>query len=361
VDDLYRLYGAEVSYFTAKVRPALRAKGVRFAELIATAQVYRDLIRARTGLAFIPVVTTPDGEIWQDTSEILDRLEARVPAPALVPPSPFLRVVSALLEVYADEFLILPAMHYRWSFPESETKARGDFVATNGDPVAANRFADRMKGSIAALGVTPDSAAAIEAHVHDLVAVLETLFGEVPLLFGDRVSQADCALLGPFYAHLYLDVVPGRMLRASAPRVCGWIERANHPDPEAEGEWLDDARAAELLRPLLSLVGRDAGPVILDSVRAVEAWADGLTSFDGEIPRGVGTHDSALRGTKLRRFTGPYTLWMLQRPQAVYDALSPAERKRVDGWLEGTGLASWLAYRPRHRLGKKNFKLVFAT
>jgi glutathione S-transferase len=361
VTEFYRLYGAEVSYFTAKIRPALRAKGVRFAELIATAAVYRDVIRPRTGLAFIPVVTTPDGEIWQDTSEILDRLEARVPEPALVPPSPFLRVAAALLEVYADEFLILPAMHYRWSFPESEAKARGDFVATNTDAAAAHRFADRMKGSIAALGVTPDSAAAIESHTRDLLVALESLFTEVPLLMGDRLSVADCALLGPFYAHLYLDVVPGRLLRATAPRVCGWIERANHPDPEAWGDWLDDVRAAELLRPLLSLVGRDAAPIILDSVRAVEAWADAQSSLDGDVPRGVGTHESALRGTPLRRFTGPYTLWMLQRPQAVYASLSDAERKRVDGWLAGTGLESWIAYRPRHRLGKKNFKLVFET
>lgn len=361
VDGLYRLYGAPVSYFTAKIRPALRAKGVHFADLIATKQIYRELIRARTGLAFIPVVTTPDGEIWQDTSEILDRLEARVPQPALVPPSAFLRVVASLLEVYADEFLLIPAMHYRWSFPESETKARGDFSATNTDAEAANRFADRMKGSIVGLGVTPESAPAIEAHTRDLLGALERLFAEQPFLLGERLSVADCALLGPLYAHLYLDAVPGRLLRARAPRVCGWIERANHPDPENVGAWSDDASAAERLRPLLSLVGRDAAPLVLDSARATEAWADTVERTGDELPRGVGRHATALRGVALERNTSPYTLWMLQRPQAIYKGLSDEERARVDGWLAGTGLEAWLSHRPRVRLAKRGFKLVFET
>ena len=359
VDEPYRLYGAEISYFTAKVRPALRAKPVYFRELLATPSVYRELIIPRTGLAFIPVVTTPDGEIWQDTSEILDRLEARFPEPALAPPTPFLRVVSALLEVYADEFMVLPAMHYRWAFPESEAKARADFASTIGEPESANRFADRMKGSIPMLGVTPASAPAIEAHLRNLLERLESLLAKTPFLLGDRLSQADCALLGPLYAHLYCDAVPGRLLRATAPRVCHWIERANHPDPEPEGGWLDEARAVELLLPLLALVGAAAAPLVLDGVRAVESWSDTVEDASADVPRSVGTHPTSLRGVPISRYTSPYTLWMLQRPLAIYAALPSAERARVDSALAGTGLESWIGYRPRHRFTKRPFKLVF--
>ena len=63
---MYRLYGSEVSYFTAKVRPALRYKRVPFAEILATPDVYRKVIQPRTGLRFIPIVVTPDDETWQD-------------------------------------------------------------------------------------------------------------------------------------------------------------------------------------------------------------------------------------------------------------------------------------------------------
>jgi len=66
----YRLYGQEVSYFTAKVRCALRYKGLWFEEDHADFQE----IPRRTGMAFIPIVVTPEDETWQDSSDILDRL-----------------------------------------------------------------------------------------------------------------------------------------------------------------------------------------------------------------------------------------------------------------------------------------------
>ena len=75
---MYRFYGAEISYFSAKVRPALRRKGVHFAEILPTPEAYRKVILPRTGLAFIPVLVTPEDETWQDTSDILDALPPRV-------------------------------------------------------------------------------------------------------------------------------------------------------------------------------------------------------------------------------------------------------------------------------------------
>jgi len=352
----YRFYAAEISYFSAKVRPALRYKGVHYLELEPD---YRNVIIPRTGLHFIPILVTPDDETWQDTSEILDALERCHPAPPLVPTTPVQRVASLLLEVYADEFLLLPAMHYRWSFPESETKARADFAAMSSDAAVAARFADRMKGSLAFLGVGPDTAGAIEAHTRDLLAVLGAHFAEVPYLLATHMSLADCALMGPLYAHLYLDAVPGRLLRERAPRVCRWIERMNRPDPTAPGEWLPNDRLAPTLRDLLALAGRDAVPIVLDTVRAFEDWADTRPPDVDEPPRGVGSHETTLRGVRFTRFTGAYTLWMLQRPLDAYRALDAAGRAAVDAALAGTGCEALLSYVPRHRLGKRHFKLVF--
>src|SRR5215471_8564411 len=139
----YRVYAAEFSYFSAKVRPALRYKRIPYVEILPTQEVYQTVIVPRTGLAFIPVVVTPDDETLQDTSDILDALEQRFPEPPLYPRTAVLRVLAYLVELYADEFLILPALHYRWSFPESAAKARADFAAINGDAAAAGRFADR--------------------------------------------------------------------------------------------------------------------------------------------------------------------------------------------------------------------------
>ena len=359
-DAPYRFYAAEISYFSGKVRPAFRMKGVPFVEHLPTPAVYRGLIRPRTGLTFIPVVVTPEDEVWQDTSDILDALEARHPDPALIPTTPVQRIAAYLLELYADEFLILPAMHYRWSFPESERKARGDFAAMSGDPESAGRFADRMKSSIALLGVVPASVPGIEAHAAALLDALSAHLASQPFLLGGRMSLADCALMGPLYAHLYLDAVPGRLLRERAPRVCHWIERMNHPDPTAPGAWLADDALAPSLGPLLELVGRDAVPLLLDNARAFESWADARPADVGEPPRSVGTHSTRLRGAEVSRYTSPYGLWMLQRPLDAYRALGDDERQRVDAALAGTGCEALFAYRPRHRLGKRRFKLCFA-
>lgn len=355
----FLLYGAERSYFTGKVRPALRAKRVPYEEILPTRAIYDD-IRRRTGLLFIPVVVTPEDETWQDTSDILDALEARVPEPALLPATPLQRIVALLLELYADEFMILPAMHYRWSTPESEREARDAFAAMSGDVASAHRFADRMRGSIEALGVSTTTAPAIEAHLGDLLAHLETVFANVPYLLGRQPSLADCALMGPLYAHLYLDVRPGPLLRASAPRVAHWIERMNHPDTRTFAGFLSDDALPAGLDAALRLVGRDAVPLLLDTVHAVEAWADEHATPGETPPRVLGFHETSLRGLRMPRYTSAYALWMVQRSLDAYAALGAAERRRVDAALAGTGCEALLAYRPRHRFEKRGFQLVVA-
>lgn len=359
-DTFFRFYGSEVSYFTGKVRPALRWKRVPHAEVLATPRVYREVIRPRTGLAFIPIVVTPEGETWQDTSEILDALEARFPEPALYPRSPVQRIAAFLWELYADEYLITSAMHYRWSFPESVAKARADFAATNGDPVGAGKFADRMSGVLPGLGVLPETIPAIEAHTAELLDDLERHLAEHPYLLGGKPSLADCALMGPLYAHLYLDAVPGRLLRERAPRTCHWIERMNHADPDDMGAWLAGDALAATMRPLLARMARDAGPYVIDTVRAFEAWADEHRNDGPEPPRAVGFHQTTLRGVTFGRYTSPYTLWMLQRALDPYRALPAGERAAVDRALAGTGCEVFLAHEPRYRLEKRGFKLAFA-
>jgi len=353
----YRFYASEISYYSGKVRPALRAKRVPYDEILPTTAAYRDVLLPRTGLAMIPVVVTPEDETWQDSSDILDALEARFPEPSLVPATPVQRLVSFLLELYADEFLILPGLHYRWSFPESETRARQDFAIMTGDARRANRFADQVKTFTQLVGVRPETAPAIEAHTRELLAALEAHLETHPYLLGGRPSLADCALMGPLYAHLYMDAVPARLLRETAMRTCQWIERMNHPDPDAFGAWLPGDAVAPGMRTLLELVGRDAAPLVLDTVRAFEAWADGAAPSADELPRGVGMHRTALRGVAIERFTLSYTLWMVQRVQAAHMALGVGGRTAVRSALAGTGCEDLLAYTPRHRVVRRPFKL----
>jgi glutathione S-transferase len=354
----YRLFGAERSYFTAKARPALRAKRLYFEEILPTPEVYQEILR-RTGFLFIPVVVTPEDETWQDTSDIIDALEVRIPEPALIPATPVQRIVSYLFELYADEFMILPAMHYRWSAPEGEKDARGAFAAISGNREAANRFADTMGGSLPALGVVQEAIPAIVAHFDELLERLEAVLSDQSFLLGEQMSLADCAMMGPFYGHLYLDLVPGQILLERATRVSHWVERMNHPDPASFAGFLaGDALHPSLCR-ILELIGNDAVPLLLDTVREFEKWAEARPAGTAEPPRAVGFHKTRLRGIDFSRYTSSYTLWMVQRPLDAYRALGEEARKAVDRALAGTGCEQLFEYEPRHRLAKRDFKLVF--
>jgi hypothetical protein len=43
-DTFFRFYASDFSYFSAKVRPALRYKRVPYVELLATPEAYRQVI-----------------------------------------------------------------------------------------------------------------------------------------------------------------------------------------------------------------------------------------------------------------------------------------------------------------------------
>jgi glutathione S-transferase len=346
----YVFHAADVSYFSGKVRPALPHKSLWYREVVPNMKE----IVAKTGVAFIPVLMTPEGEAWQDTSEILDRLEAAHPEPPLIPHTPLPRVVSHPIELYGDEVALLPAMHYRWSFPESEQKARVDFALGSGNREAANGFADRMVAGKNLLGVSDETAPAIEAHLRELLDALSEHFEQHRFLLGDAMSLADCALMGPFYGHLFRDAVSEKLLLETAFRVCCWIERMNRPPLEQEG-WLTGDALPDTLLPVLRVMA-DGVPMLLDATAEILAWID--DNPGAAPPRAVGLYETAYRSTRLQLMCRPYSLWMVQRVLDAYHGLDAAEREQVDAALGATGWAPLLALRPRHRIGKQRNELV---
>jgi glutathione S-transferase len=351
----YVFMGEELSHFSGKLRPALRYKELHYVERHADIEE----IHRRTGLRFVPILITPEDETLQDTSDILDVLERRHPEPPLYPTTPVQRITDLIWELYADEFVPMVTMHYRWSFPESNRHARRTFAAAAGDEDLGEFFADRMNRSLPHLGITEETTPAIEAHVGDMLDALDAHFAQHAFLLGDRIALGDCALLGPFYAHLYLDPVSARMIRDRALQVCMWIERMNRPDAERMTSWLADDSLAPTLRRPLELIGQDAIPTVLDRLAAFDAWADANAEPGSEPPRSLGAHLSRLRGVEFESYTSNYTPYMVQRVCDAYRGLAPDERARVDAALAGTGIEALLAYQQRHCVEKRDFKLVF--
>ena len=106
-------------------------------------------------------------------------------------------------------------------------------------------------------------------------------------------------------------------------------------------------------------MGRDAAPLILDLVSAVEDWADSRPADARELPRAVGKCATSVRGIPFERGALGYTLLSVQRVVDAYCALGEPDRKRADENLAGTGWEAVLAYEPRHRLTRDGYQLVF--
>src|SRR4030095_13626483 len=114
----------------------------------------------------------------------LAALARRFPDPPLYPPTPVQQCTSFLVELYADEFLILPGLHYRWSTEEGERRARQEFAIMTADAPRANKFASAVRMFTRLVGVQEGTIPAIEAHTLELLAALEAHFAEHAFLPG---------------------------------------------------------------------------------------------------------------------------------------------------------------------------------
>jgi len=351
----YVFHAFDFSYFSAKVRPALRYKGLWVDERRAER---REILR-RTGLGFIPILVTPEGETWQDSTDIYDRLEARHPEPPLFPATPVQRLAAHLVELYVDEFALIPAMHTRWGTPLGEATTRTRFGAATGNPEMAGAGADRMVAARAALGSTPETGPAVEAHIRELLDALSSHIQTHSYLLGERMSFADCALMGPLDGHFWSDLDSRKLLLETAAPTVQWIEWCKVPNADSQGHWLPEDALAPTFKELLGVMGRDAAPVILDSVRCVEAWADLHAKPGDPLPRSAGSCTTALRGTPMQRTAIAYVIKSVQRVRDDYLAVEPEARERVDQALAGTGWEPVLAYTARHRVARDGFKLIF--
>ena len=111
---VYRIFGAEVSPYSVKVRSYFRYKRIAHEWIPRTPAVQAEF-QKYAKLPLIPVVATPEGEGLQDSTPIIETMEARVPEPSIHPDEPAAAFLSALLEEFGDEWGNKWMFHYRWA------------------------------------------------------------------------------------------------------------------------------------------------------------------------------------------------------------------------------------------------------
>ncbi|GAB3095648.1 glutathione S-transferase [Aestuariicella hydrocarbonica] len=360
---LHQLIGAEVSLYTGKLRSYLQYKNIPFTEITASTKVYREIILPRTGVRYIPVLITDDDIALQDTTEIIDFLEQRYPQDSVYPTGACQKLMALLLETYADEWLVIPAMHYRWNYEENREFAIREFGRTAAPTASAEEQlaigrsnAKPFAGALPRLGVTANNTAAIEKSYLALLSELDNHFQQHLFLFGAKPSIGDFGLFGPLYAHLYRDPYSGRLMQAQAPHVVAWVQRMLQPR-SGSGEFLPDDQIPETLLPILSRMFAEQGPVLKATIDQVKNWA--ANHEDEVIPRAIGELTFHLDGIAATRLTFPYMQWMWQRGYDAYRDMTEVDQRRAQAILAPVpGAAGLLQYPIEQRVKRQHNKLI---
>jgi glutathione S-transferase len=338
----YRLFSWEHSYFSGKTRSLLRFKAhggaLTFEDVLATPELIAGLLIPATGTNVVPQLLAPGGVWVQDTSEIADFIERAHPAPRAIPgpDTPRQRLACFLLELLADEWLVVYAFWERWHYGrDGADPSHAAFNEQQWGAVlapGADGFARRKAGraffeaafgireaetnprgvyaGLRDLGVNERTAPAWEASAQRMLARLEQHFAAHDFVLGGAPSHADFALLGPLYAHLYRDAVAGFQLRTRFPLVAEWVERSNRegslnarsygqrlyslganrelvgrPATSDGGAWLAGDGLAPTLMPVLAVFFEEMWPVLSAALAALRGYlASGAHALGGELP-----------------------------------------------------------------------------
>jgi len=327
---VYRIFGSELSPYSVKVRSTFRYKKIPHEWIVRNASNEEEFQR-HAKLPLIPLVISPDGEAFQDSTPILDRFEGLFPEPSIHPKDEALAFLSALVEEYADEWGNKPMFHYRWFYePDQESAAeriaRSLMPGVDADQLrfGIGMIKERMIPRLALVGSSPETKAPIEASFHRQLEILERHLVSRPFLFGGRPAMADFGLYAQHY-QLASDPTPGGIMKATSPRVLAWTQRML--DPAAEGDFEPWDRLEPTLMPLL----RDevAGVFFPWSVANARALATGEKSFS-----------LRLGGKPFSQDTQKYHARSLAALRKRYAAVR--DRSRLDPILEKAGCLAFL-------------------
>ncbi len=359
----YTLYGSELSYYTGKVRAYLDWKGLNYTEQSGSLEVFKKIILPNVGRGIIPVLKTPDDQYLQDSTEIIETLEQRHPDSPMGPDGPLQVFASLLLDLFADEWLIIPALHYRWNYNEDWTyRSFGETSLPDASADEQFNFGKSrgqfFRNWMPEVGISEATIPGIEESYLNFLQLFSSHLEQHSFTFGGRPSRADFALYGPLYAHLYRDPESGELMKRLAPKVAEWVERCRDiKDAPANAPLIDKDEVPATLYPILEMQMREQLPVLLASDEMLAEYAKSAEPLT-DLPRGFATTQCTIGGYKGECLGRSFPLWRLQAALDHYHGLHSADRSRADQLLDTVGGSILKNFQLCHRIARSGAQIV---
>src|ERR1700691_3556401 len=175
----YYIHGVEISPYSVKVRSYFRYKGIPHRWIPRNRDAEGEY-QKHAKLPLVPLVVTPDGVGIQDSTPIIEYVEARHPEPSIHPADPAEKFLSALLEEFGDEWGNKWMFHYRWAREVDQLSCAGriarSMMPTTDEAQFASAVAmvrERMINRVSFVGSSPQTAPQIEDSFRETLAILE--------------------------------------------------------------------------------------------------------------------------------------------------------------------------------------------
>ncbi|MEP3889036.1 MAG: glutathione S-transferase family protein [Hellea sp.] len=366
------LYGVKISMFTGKVRSYLIKQGIAFTETAPVSEHFSNVVLPQLGRRIIPVLETPGGTLIQDTTDIIDYLEGEGLAKmSAYPKDPLRHLLSLILELFGDEGLLRPAMHYRWNFPaQTDGFISHGFGGWQGPdaPLEAKEQTEKtmskFSGFLPALGVTAETIPEVGRSFGELLEILEAHFVRTPYLLGDTPTIGDYGMMCSLYAHLARDPVPSALMKNRAPSLFRWTERMNapHSDYSDMPYYTPSPDLPATLGPILKYIAHYFLPEMRMNVDIMNA----LPSGDSGTPATINPKMAVLGfgkfnhgDTEIQCAVRPIRFYMLQRVTDYYAGMKDSDQKAALKYLESFGLGPLLTLTAKHRVERKNHTEVW--
>ncbi len=230
----YRLFGAETSAYSTKMRSYLKYKSVPF-DWVPRTQETEDELKRVSRFATLPVLVTASGFAVHDTTPLIEALEADSPEPSATPADPALGFLACVLEEYADAWLAKTVFHYRWTRKKDQRLAAQrtieDYytVSPPADRKAAEDLAiETMGAQLKTMQLDGELGDALEKSFKRFVKLLDEHLKKHLFIFGERPSIADFAIAGQLI-QMMKDPTPAKIIEKDGQFVAKWCEFMTAP------------------------------------------------------------------------------------------------------------------------------------